>query len=79
MVNAVDPDADGIACEDYDFSGATTTTTTSSSSKRTSSSSNSGDDSLMQAGGPNYGPVPQLEGGRCPPEYPLKRADACFR
>lgn len=33
---------------------------------------------LLGAGGPRYGPVPYLPGGRCPSEYPVKRGDGCY-
>jgi hypothetical protein len=38
----------------------------------------SGDD-LLRAGGPEAGPVPLMPGGACPPEYPERRGEACYR
>lgn len=32
---------------------------------------------LLEAGGPQRGPVPLMPGGGCPPEYPLKRVGGC--
>lgn len=34
---------------------------------------------LMEAGGPNAGPVPQMPSGECPREFPVKRDVGCFR
>jgi hypothetical protein len=33
---------------------------------------------LLEAGGPENGPVPLMPDGGCPKEYPIKRADACY-
>ncbi len=33
---------------------------------------------VMNGGGPRYGPVPLLLSGRCPTEYPVKRGDGCY-
>jgi hypothetical protein len=35
-------------------------------------------DSLLQAGGPNEGPLPLMPGGGCPREYPLEVSRACY-
>ena len=37
------------------------------------------DDDLLRAGGPETGPVPLMPTGDCPPEYPERRGEACFR
>ena len=34
---------------------------------------------LMEAGGPEDGPVPRMQGGTCPVEYPIEKAGACYR
>lgn len=34
---------------------------------------------LLRAGGPAKGPVPNLPGGGCPAEYPIKKDAACHR
>jgi hypothetical protein len=34
---------------------------------------------LLDAGGPRTGPVPLMPGGACPPEYPERRAEGCYR
>lgn len=33
---------------------------------------------LMESGGPEDGPVPQLPSGGCPDEFPVDKDDACF-
>jgi hypothetical protein len=33
---------------------------------------------LLEAGGPQYGPVPAMPGGGCPKEYPVERSGACY-
>ncbi len=34
---------------------------------------------LLEAGGPEDGPVPALPGGGCPAEFPVEQGDACYR
>lgn len=34
---------------------------------------------LMEAGGPESGPVPPMPGGACPVEYPVEKPGACYR
>ena len=34
---------------------------------------------LLEAGGPEDGPVPAMPGGRCPTEYPIEQGNACYR
>jgi hypothetical protein len=34
---------------------------------------------LLEAGGPQDGPVPALPGGGCPAEFPVEQGDACYR
>ncbi len=38
-----------------------------------------GDDDLLQAGGPESGPVPPMPGGGCPEEFPVEAGGACRR
>jgi hypothetical protein len=33
---------------------------------------------LLEAGGPEHGPVPAMPGGGCPEEYPVERSGACY-
>jgi hypothetical protein len=34
---------------------------------------------VLNSGGPKHGPVPLMPDGGCPAEYPLERADLCYR
>ena len=34
---------------------------------------------LLEAGGPEDGPVPALPGGGCPAEFPVEQGNACYR
>ena len=84
----LDPDANGIACEGYDY-GVGTTTTTIKTVKAVQGQYDSaasdqyqqdlGSKNLFDAGGPSSGPVPLLSGGRCPSEYPVEQGGACYR
>ncbi len=40
---------------------------------------NDGFKQLLEAGGPEEGPVPVKPGGGCPAEFPVERDDACYR
>jgi len=40
---------------------------------------NDGFKQLLEAGGPEEGPVPVKPGGGCPVEFPVERDDACYR
>lgn len=60
--------------------GGQATQTQDRSNFSQSASSGSGDDrELMQAGGPEDGPVPVMSGGGCPEEFPLMWGGACYR
>ena len=76
----LDEDNDGQACEDYDYGGAATASPTSSPTATASPTAMASPtpEPLLGAGGPRYGPVPFLPGGRCPFEYPIKRSDGCY-
>ena len=39
----------------------------------------SGGDDLLDAGGPESGPVPPMPGGRCPEEFPVEASGGCYR
>ena len=41
--------------------------------------STSGGGNLLDAGGPQEGPVPPMPSGGCPEEYPVEEAGACYR
>jgi endonuclease YncB( thermonuclease family) len=37
------------------------------------------DRTVLDSGGPEYGPVPLMPDGGCPVEYPVERGDLCYR
>jgi hypothetical protein len=88
--NDLDPDGNGRACDDYDYSASTTTqsspspSSTSPSSPSPNSPSPSskprpqGDRNLLDAGGPTKGPAPLMPDGGCPPEFPTKHKNLCY-
>ena len=88
--NDLDPDGNGRACDDYDYSASTTTqsspspSSTSPSMPSPSSPSPSskpspqGDRNLLDAGGPTKGPAPLMPDGGCPPEFPTKHKNLCY-
>ena len=90
----LDPDGNGIACEDYNYgSGGTASAIATSNPTATSSPTSTASpastasptataspapDALMDAGGPADGPVPLMPGGSCPSEFPVERSGACY-
>src|SRR5215213_7627388 len=38
-----------------------------------------GDRTVLDSGGPEYGPVPLMPDGGCPVEYPKQRGEVCYR
>lgn len=50
-------------------------------SRTRSSSENRRDErrKLLEAGGPDQGPVPPMPGGGCPAEFPVEQGNACYR
>ena len=91
--NNLDPDADGVACEGYDYGGGGGTSSPTAAASPTASQEQTaspsaakdqyeqdvGSKNLFDAGGPAGGPVPLLPGGWCPSEYPVERGGACYR
>jgi hypothetical protein len=71
----LDRDGDGQACED-DLPGGTTTGGTTGGSV---GPLDGGNDDLLDAGGPENGPVPLMPDGGCPVEYPTQRGELCYR
>jgi len=79
----------GVACEDLphrppvDGSPPPTTTspppTTTSPPPTTTSPPPTNPHTVLNSGGPKHGPVPLMQDGGCPAEYPLQRADLCYR
>ena len=83
----------GVACEDLphrpvDGGGPTTSVpptttspppTTTSPPPTTSSVPPKKPPTILNSGGPKHGPVPLMQDGSCPAEYPVERADLCYR
>lgn len=78
--NDLDPDGDGIACEEDELNGATTDQYTDDTEDTTfvTTPDRDGDD-LLESGGPFEGPVPLMLDGNCPDEYPVVKDDGCYR
>jgi hypothetical protein len=80
--NNLDPDANGIACEDYDYGTGTTTTTAAQDqyggAADTQYQRDLGNGDLFISGGPSSGPVPLMPGGGCPPQFPTEQDGACY-
>ena len=76
----LDPDADGIACEGYDYGGGggSSTVTASSTAASDQYQQDLGSKNLFDAGGPAVGPAPPMPDGSCPPEFPTKQNGACY-
>jgi hypothetical protein len=60
--DALDSDINGTACDEEDFFF---------------SRQNNSRQSLLEAGGPEEGPVPPIPNGGCPKEFPLQKDEAC--
>jgi hypothetical protein len=72
-----------VECESSGFpvAGSATITSPSATASATAGPTSTAGpipNALLGAGGPRYGPVPYLPGGRCPSEYPVKRGDGCY-
>jgi hypothetical protein len=81
----LDPDVDGIACEEYDYGGGggDGSPTARASSGATTAAHDQyhkdlGSRTLFVAGGPDGGPAPPMPDGSCPPEFPTKQNEACY-
>jgi hypothetical protein len=77
----LDADNDGQACDTLPggstTGGATTGVTTTAGT--TTGPLVGGNQDLFDSGGPENGPVPLMPDGGCPAEYPVERADLCYR
>src|SRR5215213_4308303 len=86
-------DEPGVACESLPPrpEGGTNTTTTAGTTTGGSTTGTTttggtrpgpldgGDRNLFNSGGPENGRVPLMRGGGCPVEFPIERADLCYR
>jgi hypothetical protein len=84
----LDPDGNGKACENYDYSvgggassastSAATPSSASSSASATSSAASQTNSALFDSGGSATGPVPLMPDGGCPAGFPVERSGACY-
>jgi hypothetical protein len=72
----LDPDGNGIACDQLLGGGGTASPRSSPTAASQFPPPNA---ALFEAGGPESGPVPLKPGDECPSEYPVKRGGACHR
>ena len=69
--NNIDQDRNGIPCEDANLPSR-------SPASQYGSENVSEQDDLLNAGGPDRGPVPLMPDGGCPEGYSVKREGACY-
>ena len=78
----LDPDGNGIACDELQSAGGGQAATSGSASPRPSVDGGrqvlGGDGSLLEAGGPTSGPVPLMPDGGRPREFLTKREGLCY-
>ena len=82
----LDADNDGQACDTLPGGPTTggtstggTTTGVTTTGGTTTGPLDGGNQDLFNSGGPENGPVPLMPDGGCPAEYPVERADLCYR
>jgi len=78
----LDPDGNGIACDELRRAGGGQSASTGRASPRPSADGGSQllnrYGNLLEAGGPSSGPVPLMSNGSCPREFPTMRDGACY-
>ena len=78
----LDPDANGIACDELLSAGGGQAASVSSASPQPSVEGGSQllnrYGNLLEAGGPTSGPVPLMPDGGCPREFPKMREGLCY-
>jgi hypothetical protein len=82
----LDPDGNGIACDELLSAGGGQSTSAGSAAGSASPQPSADGDSqllnrygnLLEAGGPTSGPVPLMPNGGCPREFPTMRHEACY-
>ena len=79
----LDPDGNGIACDELQSAGGGQSLSAGSASPRPSGVDGSrqvlgGNGNLLEAGGPTSGPVPLMPDGGCPREFPTMREGLCY-
>ena len=83
----LDPDGNGVACDEFLGAGGQPASTASATAGATASATASAQPSgggqsrygnLFEAGGPSSGPAPLMPDGSCPREFPTRREGACY-
>jgi hypothetical protein len=78
----LDPDGNGIACDELRSAGGGQAASAGRASPQPSVDGGSQllnrYGNLLEAGGPSSGPVPLMPDGGCPREFPTKRDGACY-
>ena len=78
----LDPDGNGIACDELRSAGGGQSVNTGSASPQPSVDGGSQllnqRGNLLDAGGPSSGPLPLMPDGGCPREFPAMRGGACY-
>jgi hypothetical protein len=78
----LDPDGNGIACDELQRAGSGQATIAGGASPPPSVEGGSQllnqSGNLLEAGGPTSGPVPLMPDGGCPREFPTMRDGACY-
>jgi hypothetical protein len=74
----LDPDGNGIACDEFLSAAGQSATSTSTAQPSPAGGSQSRYGNLFEAGGPSSGPVPLMPNGSCPREFPTMQDGACY-
>ena len=74
----LDPDGNGVACDEFLSASGQTATSTSTAQPPLTGGGQSRYGNLFEAGGPSSGPVPLMPSGSCPREFPTLRDGACY-
>lgn len=78
----LDPDGNGVACDQLLGGGGSPSASAGSASAQPpltgSNQSPRPNADLFEAGGPEDGPVPPMPNGSCPREFPTARNGACY-
>src|SRR5215212_6490708 len=79
----LDPDGNGIACDQLQSAGGGPSASVGSASPQPSVDGSrqflNGNRNLLEAGGPTSGPLPLMPDGGCPREFPTMREGLCYQ
>jgi hypothetical protein len=76
----LDPDGNGVACDEFLSAGGQSATSTSTAQPPLAGGGQRQGryGNLFEAGGPSSGPAPPMPNGSCPREFPRMRDGACY-